>query len=427
MEQSEQSYKILVVLPLYGGSLPIGEYCIHALKELGHKVEVFEASQFHSSFVALQGLHVTADKNDFLQNSFANLMAEAVYAKAETFAPDLVLALAQAPMNRAVLKRLQKDNIPTAMWFVEDYKLFTYWRAYAKLYTHFFVIQKEPFLSLLSGENGHESAHYLPLGALPSFHKQLDLSVQDYTKYCADVAFLGAGYANRRYEFRRLLSYNFKIWGSDWENDTILAPYLQNKGARVDPQTSVKVYNATKININLHSSIHTKNSEQGDFVNPRTFELASMGAFQLVDTRSLMPELFNTEEGFDRELVTFENFAEVPEIIDYYLAHEQERQEIAQRARARVLKEHTYAHRMKTMLEIINPPIRKEIYDETALEILPDDLKEEFVALTKKLDISPTVGFDELIYQLRKQTHVLNPLETSLLFLSEWQKQYGRK
>lgn len=38
----EQHLRILVVLPLYGGSLPIGRYCASALGELGHMVDVFE-------------------------------------------------------------------------------------------------------------------------------------------------------------------------------------------------------------------------------------------------------------------------------------------------------------------------------------------------------------------------------------------------
>ena len=34
------SLRILVVLPLYGGSLPIGRYCARALSSMGHAVRV---------------------------------------------------------------------------------------------------------------------------------------------------------------------------------------------------------------------------------------------------------------------------------------------------------------------------------------------------------------------------------------------------
>ncbi len=419
----DKKYKILVVLPLYGGSLPIGEYCVTALKDLGHTVEVFEASEFQSAHNALQKLQVSSERNSYLQSTFANMLSEAVYAKAEVFAPDIVFAMAQAPLSRAVLKRFEKDKVPTAMWFVEDYELFTYWRAYANLYSYFFVIQKEPFLTLLK-DGGHQNAHYLPLAALPSFHKKLDLDVQDKTKYGADLAFLGAGYANRRYEFRRLTSYNFKIWGSDWENDAYLHSFVQNKGERISAKDSVKVYNATKVNINLHSSTKLKKEEMGDFVNPRTFELAAMQAFQLVDKRSLMEELFDCESD-EKELITFEKFEEAPALIDYYLANPEEREKVTLRAKERILKDHTYQQRMAKMLEIINPVIRLDNQDLSAIKEIPDELKEEFLELMKRLELNTSASFEEVIFALKKESKPLDALETSILFLSEWKKHYG--
>ncbi len=419
-----KALKILVVLPLYGGSLPIGHYCVDALKALGHKVEIFNAPEFQPSFQALRNLQISSERGDFLHNNFANLLSEAVYAQAEKFAPDIVFAMAQAPLSRAVLKRFERDKIPTAMWFVEDYEIFTYWRAYANLYSYFFVIQKEPFLSKLK-EGGQNQAHYLPLAALPNFHKKVELSAEDKIKYGADVAFLGAGYANRRYEFRRLMSYDFKIWGSDWEGDTVLAPYLQNNGARVSPEESVSIYNATKINLNLHSSVERKRDGVGDFVNPRTFELASMEAFQLVDRRSLMSELFVCD-GDDKELLTFEKFEEVPALINYYLAKPEEREELTKRAYERILKEHTYMHRMQTMLDIIQPNLPEREGIESYLGDMPEELKTQMVDFYKKHDLAATTAFEDVVHSLRSETKPLDSLETSILFLAEWKKQYAK-
>ncbi len=416
--------KILVVLPIYGGSLPIGQYCVEALKALGHKVEVFEAPDYQSTQLALGSLKVSAEKNNFLQNTLANLLSEAVYAQAERFHPNLVLALAQAPLTRAVLKRFERDKIPTAMWFVEDYNLFTYWRSYANLYTHFFVIQQEPFLTLLK-EGGHQSAHYLPLAALPTFHKKQELSPEEQAKYGSDVGFLGAGYANRRLEFRKLHGFDLKIWGSDWDGETILKPYIQNNGLRVNPEESVKVYNATKININLHSSIHTDKTTMGDFVNPRTFELASMGAFQLVDKRTLMPELFEIE-GENKELATFTKFDEVPDLIRYYTEHKEERESIAKRATQRILKDHTYQQRMHTLLDIVAPSCAINEALDNYLKDLPEDLRRDYLELVDKFDLPHDVSFDELLTAIRGETGKLDPLESSLLFLSEWHKQYSK-
>ena len=98
-------------------------------------------------------------------------------------------------------------------------------------------------------------AMYLPLAALPGFHRKVELTPEQRREYGADLSFLGAGYPNRRVAFRTLLRRDFKIWGSDWEGDELLAPRVQRRGARISAEESVLVYNAAKINLNLHSSL----------------------------------------------------------------------------------------------------------------------------------------------------------------------------
>ena len=92
--------RVLVVLPMYGGSLPIGRYCAAALAELGHLVEVFEAPEFHASYKALKGLKVTTDRLQYLENSYLQVVSNAVLAKVETFEPDLVLAMQREACSR---------------------------------------------------------------------------------------------------------------------------------------------------------------------------------------------------------------------------------------------------------------------------------------------------------------------------------------
>ncbi len=418
-----KALRILFVLPCYGGSLPIGQYCVQALRDLGHIVEVFDSPSFHEAYVSLQSLGVSAERNSFLVNTFTNLLSEAVYAKAEQFAPDFVFAMAQAPLSLGVLKRFERDKIPTAMWFVEDYTLFTYWRAYANLYSYFFVIQKEPFLSLLA-EGGHTNAHYLPLAALPNFHKKMPLAEVEKVKYGADVAFLGAGYPNRRREFKKLLSYNFKIWGSDWEGDSILEPFVQDKGARVSPEASVKIYNATKINLNLHSSVKNEDNQMGDFVNPRTFELASMGAFQLVDKRALMPELFELE-GENKELVTFSNFDEVHDLIAYYIKNPEEREAITKRAVEKVHTKHSYQARMQEVVDIISKNLAPRSEEENYFSDMPEDFQKELVTLIKQYNLPASANLTDVVNAIKQVRKPLEPLEASILFLDEWRKQYG--
>ena len=345
--ETEKTLRILLILPLYGGSLPIGRFCARALRDLGHVVEEFEAPDFYSAFSALKALRISAERKEYLENSFLQLLSQAVLAKTESFEPDLVLSVAQAPLSRQALKKLAKDGVTTAMWFMEDHRLFTYWKAFAPYYDFFAVIQKEPILEELEklGVNGL----YLPMAALPALHRRETRSALDKNRFGSDLSFMGAGYPNRRVAFRQLLGYDFKIWGTEWDAEPSLAPFVQMNGARISPEDCVKIYNASKINLNLHSSVQSNRLvTHGDFVNPRTFELAACAAFQLVDRRTLLPELFN-----ETELACFDSMEELLDLIPCYLNNADKRAAMAQAAQKRALREHTYQHRMQTLLEFI--------------------------------------------------------------------------
>jgi spore maturation protein CgeB len=119
--------------------------------------------------------------------------------------------------------------------------------------------------------------------------------------------------------------------------------------ARIDTETCVRIFNSSKINLNLHSSTHQEDVvADGDFVNPRTFEIACCGAFQLVDRRNLLAELFA-----DGEMETFSDIAELREKIDYYLKNANDRMVYSEKARKRVLQEHTYRKRMEELVTIM--------------------------------------------------------------------------
>ena len=413
--------RVLVVLPFYGGSLPVGRYAVEGLKEAGCLVDVFEAPAFYPAYSALKELRVSSKHLDSLQNSFFHVISQSILAKVDTFAPDLVLCLAQAPMSRPTLRRLRKDGVATAMWFVEDFRLFTYWRAFAPYYDIFAVIQKDLFLPELEAM-GVANSLYLPLAALPSFHRPLELNPEEKKEYAAVLSFLGAGYPNRRKAFLRLKDQGLKIWGTEWEDAPALAPLVQRGGARISPEDAVRIFNATAINLNLHSSIHTDHLvSHGDFVNPRTFEVAACRAFQLVDERTLMPELFREDE-----LATFSSMDELLSKIEYFKNAPQERTAYAERAHARVLAEHTYAARMKTLLDFAGKRLpgfgtrQSSPWPDT----MPEDMRNSLTALMHELRLPESAAFDDVIAAVRTRSDKLSDAEAALLFLDEWKKLY---
>jgi spore maturation protein CgeB len=284
-----------------------------------------------------------------MQSRFADMLSLGVITHLAEDPPDLVLALAQAPLNLAVLEHLRKKKFLTAMWFVENYRHLTYWQQLAGGYDYWFVIQQAGCFDALK-RAGARQVHYLPMAAHPALHRPLTLTAAEQDEYGADVSFVGAGYANRRKLLPEWLSkdWSFKLWGNEWEGADDLQPVLQRSGARIDSETCIKVFNATAINLNLHSCSGDGLDPEADFVNPRTFELAACGAFQLVDERSLFPDLFSSDE-----MVRFTAAAEVPSLIRAWLADAPRRRAIAAAARRRVLAHHTYEHRMRDLLATI--------------------------------------------------------------------------
>jgi spore maturation protein CgeB len=81
----------------------------------------------------------------------------------------------------------------------------------------------------------------------------------------------------------------------------------------------------------------------------RPFELAMMGACMLCNPVQGIEEWF--EPG--KELIEVSSTEEAVDRIQYLLAHDEEGQAIGAAARTRALREHTYPHRARQLVEIV--------------------------------------------------------------------------
>jgi spore maturation protein CgeB len=421
---AEFQLKILVVHPIYGGSLPVAQYCSRALQALGHDVETFDSSRWCDPYRSLQHITDQAVHVRQLQGMMTDLLAEAIVARALRWEPDLVFVLAQAPLNESALLRLRKFGFPTAFWFVEDFRVMPYWQQVAPLYDHFFCIQQGEFIQNLRGA-GCRSVHYLPMACDPAIHKPLILTAEEQGTYGSDVSFMGAGYYNRRNFFQGFLDFDVKLWGSDWEGCSPLKTVLQRDGARISTEESVKIFNASPINFNLHSSpYHEGVNPHGDYVNPRTFELAGCRAFQLVDHRTHLPDLFRVGE----EVICFSTLAEARQLTSYYLSHATEREAIVARAHARALRDHTYEQRMQVMLEAVFQREHRRLTqrrngENTAQHLLSKAGEDvELRQVLGKFQPQAGVDLDTIIGQVKTGQGELSDCELMFLFLQEFKK-----
>ncbi len=441
LERFNGGLRIMVVGPIYGGSLSVTGYCASALKKLGHEVDFVDNSVYKDAYFAIEKITSDSVHQAQLREMLVSFISEATVARCAEFKPDLIFALAQAPISSSCLAKFRQGRIPTAFWFVEDFRLMDYWQSIAPLYDYFFVIQRGNFFDALK-KSGIKNFKYLPMAASMDTHKRLNLTEEELKIYGSDVSFVGAGYYNRRKFFTGLIDFDFKIWGSEWDVGYPLSKHIQRGGERIGTEDIVKIFNATKININLHSSTcHEGINPNGDFVNPRTFEIAACEGFQLVDYRLELPELFS----IGKEIVCFESIGDLRDKINYYLNNPDERQEIALRGRERVEKEHTYELRMEEMLNFIlsrgyEPPswhdremdnvadIIKEAGENTELGKYLSRFSARFSArLSARLSDKENVSLSDIIEEIRNGDGRLSEVEKVFMLAEEFEKQFCRK
>jgi spore maturation protein CgeB len=415
---------VAIVGPLYGGSLPIAEYVNRACRSIGINSSYVNLSRYYPSFTSFDTFLKRKESKSNLENQFVELMSELVMQIVEEKKIDILISVAQAPLTTKVLEKCREKGVITAHWFMEDVDRFPAWKQIAKYYDYFFVIQKGEAIKMIEDAGG-KKVHYLPLACDPEVHTQVSLTSEEKEEFGSEVSFLGAGYNNRRYVFSKLADMDFKIWGTEWPDVLPFSRLVQRKGARIPVSEYVKIFNSSQINLNLHSSQERNGIDPtGDFINPRTFELAACKSFQLVDKRSLLGELFSEDE-----LVTFENESELKDKIKYFLSNPDERIPYIENAYRKVLSEHTYAHRVKSMLEYIYADFGSHLMARSGHDVWKRtmDAAKSYEALLPVLEKVKARGDDPtleaLSSDLLNSKGVLSDTEKKILFLHHMRGQ----
>ncbi len=416
---------LAVLGPLQGGTLPICGYTQRALLANGQRSRALDMGGFNQTFSLIPNFTKDKYRTIGLQNKYLEYLSQVVLDHHEEKPFDILVCMAQAPISFRALEELRKRGVITVLWFVEDYLRFTYWREAAQYYDFVFTIQRGECIKAIQAAGARE-VHYLPTAADPEIHRPIQLSGEEIRRWGSPLSFVGAGYHNRQQMFAALANMPFKIWGTEWPGCRPFDKLVQEEGRRLSPDEYIKIFNATQVNLNLHSSTERDGVDPyGDFINPRVFELAACGAFQLCDERSLLAEVFTPGE----EIITFNNLSDLKDKISYYLEHPEARRVIAERARARVLCEHTYAHRMQQMLEIIF----QSRYEQLEFK----ERNRPWAKMLKRSEIDPELQarcqlafkrgeepiLDGLVADVTTGTGKLSPTEQKLMFLFHVRKQ----
>ena len=156
----------------------------------------------------------------------------------------------------------------------------------------------------------------------------------------------GGNYKKRRELLETLCSRmgdDISIWASEIDS---LSPESTIRRRHQGHAWGLDLYRISansKIALNCHSE-----QERQFSGNKRLFDVTGLSTLLVTDLTKDLHQLFD----LDKEVVGYRNANECVEVLKYYLEHNDEREAIARAGQQRTLREHTYYHRMRELIDI---------------------------------------------------------------------------
>jgi len=334
--------KILIVRAWGKTAFELGGYCKNAFTEIGHDADLFTYND-ERIFSRLP----------FLGKIERAIVKKTLIKKISDFRPQLILVIKGDRIPLEIIREVkEKFKVPVANYWIDDAHLIEISRKISPAYDYFFT--NDPDAVQIHKESGCPHVGSISFGCLPDLHKKIQLSQEEYEKYGSDICFAGTVTEGRIKVLEVLSDFNLKAWSprfvhSPKENfrieKTKLPPssplYSKFTDRSVWNEELVKVYNASKIVLNIHSW-HT-------VPNMRDFEVTGCAAFLLTEYAKHLVTMFKP----GKEIICYKNIEELKDIVKFYLSHPREREEIARKGYLRAHQNHTYARRMEELISFI--------------------------------------------------------------------------
>jgi spore maturation protein CgeB len=180
---------------------------------------------------------------------------------------------------------------------------------------------------------------FSPIGTDPNVFFPTDVSGNERALFSSDIIFVGTGYYLNSWGIKRaeilsvLSDLDFKLFGDkQWLEVLKYYPQLQKNFVN-------RRLNAREVNTACNcAKIYpvTVNSGVVNGVSTRIFDGLASGIFVIAEYKSDLDLLFDKSE-----VASFTTKSELKRKTEYYLANENERSEMASKARERVLREYT--------------------------------------------------------------------------------------
>ncbi len=315
-------------------------YTTRALRRLGCRVTLFP---YREAWPAVPGLTQKMATTKWGRR-FLSERDRLLIRLARRIRPDLILVLKDLTLTPEQMTELKKSaGCPVVNWWVDDPWQKAETARLLPLFDHVFVFDRS-YLPRLHAE-GVRQTHFLPCACDETVCRPLARQTAA-EKYSCDLSFVGSFYPERAVLVRALSrDFSVRIWGGGWKSPEarrLLEDSSIRRGPIVSDLTAVQIYSASKMGLNHH---HSQSRLGG--LNMRAFELLASGLLPLTDRIPGMEELLEP----DREAACYRSPEEAVQVARRYLEDPAERSRIIARGRERVLSEHTYLHRLRTLLQ----------------------------------------------------------------------------
>lgn len=326
-----------------------------AFKRRGHTLDVFwrnnpqekgQTQRFTTGITPQKLVKAAINRIPPQFNPAARSRNAALIAQARAFQPDLlwmvgdnrvILPETLATIQRETGCRLLYASGTSPIVFSQPID-----RAAMPLYD--LVLVNDYYHGIQWLELGAKRMECLPISACdPEFHHPYPLSAEERAAYTCDIAFVGTLvpdhlYGQRIKALEALSDFDLGIW-SVHDVPPSLRKFVRGGALGED---MLKILSAAKLCVNPH----------GDFMryggNLRLFEAAGVGVCQISDDLPGTRQWFPDVDGAPT-ILTYSDPDDLRAKVRYYLAHDEERQQMAQRAQAHVYAEHTYDHRVEAL------------------------------------------------------------------------------
>lgn len=254
----------------------------------------------------------------------------------------LVVLFMWTPPRVSLLKKLKKKkDTVLVMWQGEPPVRDPSWNPSFPYFDHIFCVDEEWFE--LFDPEVQKRMTFLPLTSSTSKHFPLPKNELD-PQFASEVAFVGYFRRERAETLSVLKDNDLKIYGYWWEPGFQEFPWLKGKYfGPVSNADANKIFNTTKIAIGSLPVI----TSYMNCITQRVFDVSLAGNFQLSGYSPAIPKIFGDS------IPMFRTPEELKKLVDHYLPRPEERARLAAKAHAIAMKDHTYANRIKTLMDTL--------------------------------------------------------------------------